>query len=190
MASADPQKNYTYIALNDLFLILQKTVFDNIPNPSITRSYSEITQGLEFLLEVLKKPETVTRSYELVKNNYRYLSVLHLNNGDWFSTIGQNLKRMAQSSQLDFTPIRDYLSFTTQVQIRQVGNSLTSINYHFDEPATLINFLGSKSVSGQSNFMLFNQKIFVENFDKITEMINYLIPAIAIKGINPPLRFN
>ena len=190
LASVDPQKNFTYTALNDLFLILQKTFFDNISNPTVSRSNFETTQGLELFLDMIKKPELVSESYELVRKDYAYLSILHLNSGDWFSTIGQNLKRVTQSSQMDLSPIRDYLLFTTQKEIRQIGNILTSPNYHYDEPAGLIKFLSKKSDNRQSNFMLLNQKIFIENFDKITEMINYLIPAIAIKGTNPPLHFN
>lgn len=189
-AVSDPEKNIAYIALNDLFLILQKSVFDNIPNNHMIRSFAEKTQGLELLIEALKNPELVSNSYSLVNEDYRYLSILHLNNGDWFSTIGQNIKRMARSAQVDFVPIRDYLSFTTQNEIRRIGNTSTNANYHFDEPASLIKFLSKKANNDQTNFMLLNQKVFIENFDKITEMINYLIPAIAIKAINPPFRFN
>lgn len=189
-STSDPLKNTAYLALNDLFLVLQTTLLDNMPNPQIGGSPGHSTQGLELLLETFKDPKLVANTYNVAREDYRYLDIFHQKNGEWFLTMGQNLRRMAQSPQLDFTPIRDFLSFTTKNVVCRTGESGCSANYHYDEPASLVKFLNKKSDSGQSNFMLMNQKMFVENIDQISRMIDYLIPAIAIKEVKPPFRFN
>ena len=53
----------------------------------------------------------------------------------------------------------------------------------------MVRFLGQKTDSGQTNFMRMNQKVFVENIDQISQMIDDLMPAIKIKEVRPPLRF-
>jgi hypothetical protein len=189
-SETDPRKNTAYIALNDLFLVLQTSLFDNLPNPQIGSNPAITTQGLDLLLEMFKEPRLVTNTYSIARDNYRYLDVFHQNNAEWFSTIGQNFKRMAQSPQIDFTPLRDFLSFTSKNIICMSGESTCKDNYHYDEPANVIRFLNQKSESGKSNFMLMNQRMFVENFDQITQMIDDLLPCIKIKEIKPPLRLN
>lgn len=189
-SSTDPQKNIAYLVINDLFLALQTTLFDKMPNPRFPDRQDLSTQGLSLVLGTLKNPLLVKDAYKLIQADYRYLGDLHLNSGDWFSTFGLNIKRMTQSSKLDLTPVRDYLSFTSQDTVRQTGDSEGAANYHYDELSSLIKFLGQKSNSGQSNFILLKQKVFVENYDQISQMIDYLIPAIAIKEVKPPLYFN
>ena len=189
-SEADPNKNIAYIALNDVFLALQTTLFDNMPNPQIRSNPDNTTQGLDFVLEVLKDPKLVTNTYTITRDDYNYLDVLHQNNGEWFFTVGQNLRRLAQSSQVDLTPIRDYLSFTSRNVVCRSGEAVCTENYHYDEPANLIKFLVKKSTSGQSNFMLLNQRVFLENFDQISQMLDDLLPCIRIKEVKPPLILN
>ncbi|MDD4975836.1 MAG: hypothetical protein PHY93_15880, partial [Bacteriovorax sp.] len=189
-SETDPKKNTAYMALNDLFLILQTTLFDNLPNPQIGANPANTTQGLDLLLEMFKDPRLVANTYSVTRDNYRYLDVFHQNDGEWFSSVGQNLKRMAQSPQVDFTPVRDFLAFTSKNSVCLSGERECKDNYHYDEPANIIRFLNQKSDSGKSNFMLMNQKIFSENFDQITQMIDDLLPCIKIKEIKPPLRLN
>lgn len=189
-STSDPQKNTAYLALNDLFLVLQTTLFDKMPNPQSGLALTDTTQGLDLLLEMLRNPGLVRDGYNVARSDYRYLDVFHQNNGEWFSTIGQNLRRLAESPQVDLVPLRQFLSFTTKNEVCQSGNKPCSVNYHYDEPASLIRFLNKKTDSRQSNFMLMNQRVFVENIDQISQMIDYLIPAIAIKEVRPPLSLN
>jgi hypothetical protein len=189
-AETDPKKNSAYLALNDLFLVLQTSVFDNMPNPQISSTPASTTQGLELVLEALKDPKLVSNIYDITKADYRYTDILHQNNGEWFSSVGQNLIRIAQSSQIDLTPIRDFLSFTTKSVVCQDGQGPCISNYHFDEPANLVKFLNKKTDTGQSHFMLMNQKVFVENIDQISQMIEDLLPCLKIKDIKPPLALN
>ncbi|MGZ3790203.1 MAG: hypothetical protein ACXVLQ_16845, partial [Bacteriovorax sp.] len=189
-STTDPTKNTAYLALNDLFLVLQTSLLDEMPNPQIGGDTSSTTQGLDLLLEMFKNPDLVSSTYEVARADYKYLDVFHQNNGEWFATLGQNLKRAVESPQVDFTPLRDYLSFSSKNVICQAGESVCKANYHFDEPANLIRFLSARSDSGQSHFMLLNQKVFVENFDQISQMIDDLFPCLKIKEIRPPLHFN
>ncbi len=189
-STSDPQKNTAYLALNDLFLVMQTTLFDDMKNPQIAESNPASTKGLDLVLEMLKTSALVESSYSLIRDDYRYLDVLHQNNGAWFSAVGQNLTRVAQSPKVDLTPMRDFLSFTTKNSVCTLGESACPANYHYDEPANLLKFLNKKSDSGRSNFMLMNQKVFIENVDQISELINYLAPAISIKEVRPPLALN
>lgn len=186
-STMDPNKNTAYLALNDLFLVLQKSVFENVPNPNIGGSVDKKTRGLDLILETFKNPQLVANTYDVIRADYRYLDVFHQNNGEWFRTVGQNLKRMAQTPKVDLTPLRDYLSFSTKNAVCLSGQSLCTTNYHYDEPASLVQFLNRKSDSGKTNFMLMNQKVFVENIDQISQMMDYLMPAIAVKVVKPPL---
>ncbi|MBC7539836.1 MAG: hypothetical protein H7281_13525 [Bacteriovorax sp.] len=186
----DPKKNTAYLALNDLFLILQTSLFDNLPNPQIGANPANTTQGLDLLLEMFKDSKLVTNTYTVARDDYHYLDIFHQNNAEWFSSMGQNFRRIAQSPQVDFTPVRDFLAFTSKNVICQSGDRTCRDNYHYDEPANLVRFLNKKSDSGQSNFMLMNQRMFVENFDQISQMIDDLLPCIKIKEVRPPLRLN
>ncbi|MDO9183311.1 MAG: hypothetical protein Q7U04_12935, partial [Bacteriovorax sp.] len=161
----DPQKNTAYLALNDLFLVLQTTLFDNLESPQIGPKLGTTTSGLNLILEMFKDPKLVSSTYSIIRDDYRYLDVFHQNNGEWFASVGQNLKRLSQSSVLDFTPIKDYLSFTTKDVVVLSGNTARKINYHYDEPADLLKYLNKKSDLGASNFMLMNQRLFIENFE-------------------------
>lgn len=189
-SSSEPQKNTAYLALNDLFLVLQTTLFDNLPSPNIASNTLKSTNGLDLLLESFKDSNLVTKTYSVARDDYKYLDVFHQNNGEWFMAAGQNLKRMAQSEKVDLKPLRDFISFTTKNVVCRSGESTCSANYHYDEPANLVKFLNKKSESGQSHFMLMNQKMFIENINNISQMIDYLMPAIAIKEVKPPFAFN
>ena len=189
-STTDPQKNTTYLALNDLFLVLQTSLFDQMPDPRIGADPTKTTQGLDLLLETFKDPKLVSNTYSLARSDYRYLDVFHENNGSLFTTAGQNLRRMAQSPDVDMTPLRDFLAFTSKDVVCLAGNSQCKTNYHYDEPANLVRFLNKTSENGQSYFLVVNQKVFVENFDQLSRMIDDLMPAIKIKEVKPPLRFN
>ncbi len=186
----DPMKNTAYLALNDLFLVLQTSLFDQMPSPQNGADANAATQGLDFILGMFRDSKLVNDTYSLVRADYKYLDVFHQNNGEWFSTFGQNIKRIALTPQIDLTPIRDFLSFTTKEIIYQSGNSNHKVNYHYDEPVSLIQFLNKKSESGKSNFMLLNQKLFIENIDQLSQMIDDLLPSVKIKEIKAPLRLN
>lgn len=187
-SSTDPLKNTTYLALNDLFLVLQKTLFDDVPNADI--GLANTTQGLDLVVDMLKDPKLVGSTYSIFRDDYRYLDVFHQNNGSWFSTVGQNLTRLASSPNVNLGPVRAFLENTTRSKIRLAGASPDMPNYHYDEPASLVRYLNIKSDSKQSNFMLMNQKLFVENFDQITQMLDELLPAIKIKEVRPDLILN
>lgn len=189
-SEVEPTRNTAYLALNDLFLILQTTLFDQMPNPQIGANPSSTTQGLDLLLEAFKDPKFVVDTYAIARDDYHYLDVLHENQGQWFRTIGQNVKRMVQSTQIDLTPMRDFLSFSSKNVVCLNGDPICKLNYHYDEPANFIKFLNAKTDSGQSNFRLMNQRVFVENIDQINQMIDDLLPCIQIKEIKPPLIFN
>ncbi len=185
----DPVKNTAYLALNDLFVALQAVVFDHMPNPDIRHNNS--TQGLELILAMFNDPRLVENTYSLIRADYNYLDTLHENNGEWFFSVGQNLIRASGSPMVDLTPLRDYLSFTTKKVTMLAGDSVGEENYHYDEPTNLIKFLSKRSnTPGTSNFMLLNQKLFIENTLQLTRMIDDLLPCVKIKEVKVPLVLN
>ncbi len=189
-STTDPSKNTAYLALNDLFMVLQTTLFDQLPNPQINGNRNSTTQGLNLLLAMFKDPQQVSKTYTVGRADYKYLDVFHANNAAPFYAISQNLKRMTGSSQVDFTALRDYLEFTSKNVLSLAGDTVPRENYHYDEPASLIRYLNKKSASGQSNFMIVNQKFFVENSDQISQMLDDLLPCVKIKEVKTPLLFN
>ncbi len=189
-SSSDPMKNTAYLALNDLFLALQTSVFDQMPNPQIGGNADKTTQGLDLLLEMFKDQKLVNSTYALARADYNYLDVFHQNNGEWFSTVGQNLRRMAESNRVDMTPLRDFLAFSSKNVVCLSGESVCPANYHYDEPANIVHFLNKKSDSGQSNFMIMNQKLFIENTVNLSHMIDDLLICVKIKEVKPPLSLN
>ena len=186
----DPQKNYAYLALNDLFLVLQTTMFENMADPRIGVPPTNTTQGLDFLIGMFKDSKMVADTYGLIRSDYRYTDTFYQDNGLWFSTFGQNLRRVANSSQIDLTPFRDFLAFSSKDVVCLAGGSKCTSNYHFDEPASLVKYLNKKNDSGQSYFMVMNQKLFVENSDQLSTMLEDLMPVLKIKEVKPPLSFN
>jgi hypothetical protein len=188
-ATTDPQRNTAYLALNDLFMALQTTLFDQLPNTDI-RSNLASTQGLNLILEMFKDKRLVENTYSVARTDYKFLDVFHQNNGAFFLAAGQNLKRAASTEQIDLTPFRDYLSFTTKKTVNTIGEANGPLNYHYDEPSSLIHYLNSKTDSGISYFMLLNQKVFIENVSQISDMIDDLFPCIKIKKVKAPLALN
>lgn len=186
----DPRKNTAYLVLNDLFLALQTSVFEKLPSSQIGADPTNTTQGIDFILGLFKDSKLVEKTYSVTRENYRFIDNFHQNNGQWFSVAGQNLQRMANSPQVDLAPlVKDYLAFTSKNLICSEGSSACKANYHHDEPANLLKFLNKTSSTGQSNFMLLNQRLFVENFDQFSQMLDELLPSIRIsKNKSIPLR--
>ena len=188
-STTDPQKNTAYLALNDLFQIFQTILFDKLPSPLIGGDKTSTTQGLDIVVEFLKDSGLVNSTYSVLQSDYRFVDILHENNAEWFFAIGQNLKRTALSPDVDLTPIRDFLAFTSKNLICLSGEASCKKNYHFDEPTNLILFLNKKADSGQSHFILLNQKVFKENIDQVTQIIDDLLPAIRIKEVRVPMSY-
>lgn len=187
-----PNENTAYLVLNDLFLILQKSVFDNlstvIGGVAITENK---TKGMDILLEMLKDPVLVSSTYNIIKNDYKYLDVLHEKNGQFFLVTAQNMKRLTSSKQIDLDPLRLYLEFTSKPTVCLNGEMANCPQgYHYDEPAKIINYLNQKSESGRTYFMVMNDTVFKENIDQISQMINDLLPCLKIKEIKVPLILN
>lgn len=183
-----PEKNVAYLALNDLFVVAQTVLFDELPNPELSPYISKTVKGLDLALGFMDQPENVNQAYNLIRDDYRYLDKLHTNKASWFKAVGQNVSRIANAKRVDFTSIRDYLSFTTKSSVCMNRDSNCEVNYHYDEPATLMKYLTQKSKeSGDTYLMVATKKLLVENFDQLNKMIDDLIPALRIKEVKPPL---
>jgi hypothetical protein len=183
-----PVENVAYLALNELFLAVQTILFDNMTDPKLPAYIGKSVQGLDLALEFIDKPENVNQAYNLIRDDYRYLDKLHVNQASWFKVVGLNVNRIASADRVDFTPIRDYLSFTTKSSVCMNRDSNCEVNYHFDEPTTLLKYLTQKSrESGDTYLMIATKKLLVENFDQLNKMIDDLLPALRIKTVKPPL---
>lgn len=186
----DPEKNTAYLVINDVFSVLQTVLFDNLPDPRLANSSEKSVSGMELVLEFLKNPKSVNQTYHLIRDDYRYLDILHANQASWFKAFGQNVFRVANAASVDLTPMRDYLNFTSKNMICFNGASNCQPNYHFDEVAKLTQYLIRPSSNGESYFAIATQRLLVENFDQLNRMIDDLMPALKIKEVKPPLRFN
>lgn len=183
-----PEKNTAYIALNDVFSIAQSVLFDSWSDPRFATLNEKSVKGLDLLIGHLQKPNEVAATYNLIRDDYRYLDVLHANNASWFKAIGLNLNRVASSDKIDLKPVRDYLNFTTKSAVCLNRDSECVSNYHFDEPAKLVKYLNKTNEDGLTYFKVAANKLLVENFDQLNEMFNCLITAVKIKEVKPPLR--
>lgn len=186
-----PEKNMAYLALNEVFSAAQTALFDDLADPRIASFNSKTVKGVDLAISFLESPENVAQAYSLIREDYKYLDKLHANQAAWFKVFGINLDRVASSSKIDLTPVRDYLSFTTKSAVCLNRDSECQVNYHFDETATMMKYLTLKSKeTGDSYFMTATKKLLVENFDQLNRMIDDLLPALKIKEVKPPLRFN
>lgn len=186
-----PEKNTAYLALNEIFSALQTVLFDDMADPRIASFNSKTIKGMDLALSFLEVPKNVEQAYSLIREDYGYLDILHANQAAWFKVFGINLGRIANSSRIDLTPVRDYLNFTTKSAVCLSRDSECQTNYHFDEAATMMKYLTLRSSnSGESYFMIASKKLLVENFDQLSKMIDDLLPALKIKEVKPPLRFN
>jgi hypothetical protein len=123
-----------------------------------------------------------------MKENYRYLDHFHSDNGEWFMAVGKNIERLAIEQKLDLVPVREYLKYTTKEFGNILGLGNSEKNYHYDEIASIVKFLLLKSPSGESNFMLANKRLLLENIDEVIQIITDIFPAIIVKDIHPPLQ--
>lgn len=187
-SSNDPVKNTAYLALNDLFNALQVFLFDKLPDPSILKPQTKpAPEGLELLLSFLNNPKNVNQTYLVMRDDYRYLSSLHGDRGNWFRSFGQNLKRVTESNKINLNSVREYLTFSTKNGICLRGQACR-VNYQFDELANLIKYLGKTNQSGETYLYSASKKILVENFDQLQAMMDDLLPSLKIKEVRTPLR--
>lgn len=187
-SSNDPEKNITYQLVNDLALITQTALFDFLPDPRIYENTAGTYRGFDLVLALLNAPEKYDYTVKTTRENYHYLDVFHKTTSEWFLAVGQNLQILAKEPRVDLTPLRDYLNFTTKNAVCINGETFCEKNYHYDEIATLSKFLQQKSDSGETNFMLVNKKLLVENIDQVIQIVKDIFPAIKIKEIHPPLK--
>lgn len=180
-SSNDPQKNIAYKALNEIFLMLQTTLFDQMDErrPDLN--------GMKLLLTGLSKPQLVTQTYGVIREDYKLLDNMHADQAAWFASFGLNINRIVQARQVDLTPVRDYLNFTTKSHVCMTGQTNCPANYHYDEPFQLIKYLMIKNTAGKSHFSVMTQKILSENFDQLNHMLDDLMPALKIKEVRAPL---
>lgn len=179
-STEEPDKNLAYLALNDLFVVLQSTLFDDMDD-----SENKV-QGMDLILAGLENPKLVTQTYLVLREDYRLLDHFHEDNAGWFASVGLNTKRIIAAKHVDFTPVRDYLRFTTRPSVCLSTQTNCFSNYHYDEPAQLVKFLNKKGANGQSHLMIMTNKVLAENFDQLTDMLNDLMPALRIKNVRPP----
>lgn len=189
-STKEPEKNIAYLVLNDVFSVLQTAVFEDLPDPRLANATRKTVKGLDLVLGFLANPKHVNQTYLIIRDDYRYLDKLHADQGNWFKVVGQNIQRVANSNRVDFTPIRDYLAFTTKNAVCMNNTSECQPNYHYDELANLIKYLNKKDKGEDSYFVLASRKLLVENFDQLTGMIDDLIPSLRIKEVKPPFAFN
>jgi hypothetical protein len=50
--------------------------------------------------------------------------------------------------------------------------------------------MNEKNEYGESHFTTLNKKVFIENIDSISQMIDDLLPSLKIKEVRPPLVLN
>lgn len=181
----DPEKNTTYQLLNDLALVTQTIIFDDLADPRILGNENKTHSGLEIALSLLGTPESLDYTIKTIRENYHYLDVFHQENSEWFLSAGQNLQRLAIDPSVDLTPLRDYLSFTSKNAVCVVNEKFCEKNYHYDEIANMSKFLSQKNETGETNFMLANKKLLLENVDQVIKMIKDVFPAIKIKERRP-----
>jgi hypothetical protein len=184
----DPEKNITYQLLNDLAIITQTAMFDELADPRIYGKTAGTYKGFDLALALLDSPEKFDFTVKTTRENYHYLDVFHKSNSEWFLAVGQNLQLLAKDPKVDLSPLRDYLNFSTKNAVCVNGEASCEPNYHYDELATLSKFLQNKSDSGETNFMLANRKLLLENIDQVIQMIRDIFPAIKIKDMQPPLK--
>ena len=189
-SSNDPKTNKAYIVLNDLFALSNTSLFADLPVNVLSQGEVKSTKGLDFVLEGLKNSKTIESTYNVVKSDYKFLDVFYQNNGAWFFTAGQNLKRLAGSDKVDLKALREYLEFSSKPFVCKFGSSSCSANYHYDEAANLLRFMAKKNASGTSYFMLMNKKVMIENVDQISRMLDELLPCISVKDKKLPLYLN
>jgi hypothetical protein len=183
-----PEKNIAYVALNEIFNAAQMVIFDELSDPRFATLNGQTAKGLDLLIDFLQKPNQVAQTYQLVREDYRYLDVLHANQGSWFKAVGQNLGRITNSERIDLRPVRDYLNFTTKSAICLNRDSECISNFHFDEMANLVKFLNKTNEKGETYFTVASNTLLVENFDQLNTMISDLLPALRIKEVRPPLK--
>lgn len=184
----DPAKNIAYRTLNDLFIVLQTSLFDEQSESIIGKNSESKIKGIDLVVGFIQNPKFVFETYNVIHADYKFLKLLHAKEAGWFKALGINLSRVANSSLIDWTPIRDYLNFTTKAKVCLNRDSECTDNYHYDEVANLMRYLNQSSKQGESNFMLMSRKILVENFDQLNTMIDDLLPCLKIKTVKIPLK--
>ena len=177
-ATDDAQKNIAYIALNDLYSVLQTVLFDDMG--------AEDNTGINFIIAGLGQPQLVSQTYQVIRDDYKLLDHFHAGQAQFFNSAATNIKRVIAAKNIDLTPVRDYLRFTTKSQICLKGQTNCKTNYHYDEPVQLLKYLNKKSSSGETHFSIMTRKVLSENFDQLMKMLDDLLPCLKVKQINPP----
>jgi len=185
-SEANPEKNITYIALNDTFAIFQKILLEDVEDNRILNKTQMTFRGLDIALETLKTPQLLSKYAEQIRSFYNYSDYLFADKGIWFREVAQNLTRLTKDSRVGLDALGSYLNFTSKDYIC-ISQGKCELNYHYDEVFELSKFLLVKDSNGKTNLERMNQKVFIENYSDINGMINDLMPSLKIKTVIPPL---
>jgi hypothetical protein len=187
----DPSKNLAYRVLNELFIATETSLFDEMSDPRLSKNTEDKVKGIDLAVSFLQNPKFVNEAYTLVRENYRYLDLLHAKDAVWFKAFGINVSRITANTRIDLTPVREYLNFTTKSHVCLNRDSECVANYHFDEATKLVKYLNySEKFGAETNFMIASRKLLVENFDQLNRMIDDVIPSLKIKEVKPPFALN
>ena len=189
-SSKDPYNNKAYVALNDIFMVMQTVLFDDIKDERIIGRTAETYKGIDFVTKGLANNNLVSKTYNNIRTMFKFSDVFFENNGQFFKATGQNLKRLALSSKVDMTPLQDYLNFSSKNAVLVVGDSKGQPNYHYDEVMNLVGYLNKKDQNGETYLSIANRNIFKQNYNDIVELVNDLLPVLRIKAVKPPLVLN
>jgi len=175
--------NPYYLVLNDLVLGLHEMLSDDLPL-QIESLLSLILDDAELAKELNQGVFNLGKAYVAIKEENGA--------GQNFVSAGEFMIKLANEPGFNLSPILEYLEMTTheQVMLNATGElppgSLLQTrqyyNWHYDEPASIINHLSKPSdkLDGSSKLLDLISYIFDTKMDQITRLIKDLLPVISI----------
>lgn len=177
--SNNPEENLAYRVVNEAFNILQAILFDEQSEHGWYLVNDTKVKGLDLFTSYITNTKNVTKLYEMAKASYNYVNRLHDNNAESLGNLSREMSKLVEKDELNFSPLQNYLLFTTNREACLSANMACTTNSHYDELMKIVDYLLVKE-GNQYNFQKMNQKIFVENIDQVNKLFDELIPAIKV----------
>ena len=164
----------TYEIINDLFLVLNKTLFDK----------QNGVRGIDLILPILDNEISIDRVMSFIDYFTNLFKRLNYKSdtltGDRFISLSAKISFLTKSKEIDISPFRTYLESTTYKNICFDSNEDNCIlNFHYDEPFSLLLYLGK-----ERNLHNLFQILLKEDLDSLSKFSRKILSKISIRRID------
>ena len=166
----------TYELLNDLFVVVNKVLFNEVDGK----------KGIDFIIPLLNNERSISQLMSFLEYGIGVFQRLNydgnLLTGRRFIEIADKINFIVENKVIDLSNFREYLKLTTYKKICfDAAETECILNYHYDEPFSVIKYLIYERESGEKNLSVVMKTLLVEEFQALTNFSKKILSKIIVR---------